>query len=166
MDVEIGRDRFEVVDGFFKRPRGWTFVEVADVSVDRDDNVYVFGRGNHPVMIFDKDGNFLDAWGEIGGEHYIGLPLPLRSAAGDLFGGVVAFRPRGAELAAFHALRNMIWVALGVGVVLALIAAALFIGGFIGNLVASKRRVPARPSVYATVQHRLEMERASRTTEP
>ena len=50
--------------------------------------------------------------------------------------------------------------------VLALIAAALFIGGFIGNLVASKRRVPARPSVYATVQHRLEMERASGTTEP
>jgi hypothetical protein len=50
--------------------------------------------------------------------------------------------------------------------VLALIAAALFIGGFIGNLVASKRRVPTRPSVYATVQRRLEMERASRTTEP
>jgi hypothetical protein len=50
--------------------------------------------------------------------------------------------------------------------VLALVAAALFIGGFIGNLVASKRRVPTRPSVYATVQRRLEMERASRTTEP
>jgi hypothetical protein len=50
--------------------------------------------------------------------------------------------------------------------VLALIAAALFIGGFIGNLVASKRRVPIRPSVYATVQRRLEMERASGTTEP
>lgn len=50
--------------------------------------------------------------------------------------------------------------------VLALTAAALFIGGFIGNLVASKRRVPTRPSVYATVQRRLEMDRASRTTEP
>jgi hypothetical protein len=50
--------------------------------------------------------------------------------------------------------------------VLALVAAALFIGGFIGNLVASKRRVPTRPSVYATVRRRLEMERASRTTEP
>jgi hypothetical protein len=50
--------------------------------------------------------------------------------------------------------------------VLALVAAALFIGGFIGNLVASKRRVPTRPSVYATVQRRLEMERASRATEP
>ena len=50
--------------------------------------------------------------------------------------------------------------------VLALIAAALFIGGFIGNLVASKRRVPPRPSVYATVQRRLEMERATGTKEP
>lgn len=74
MSVEVGRDRFEVVDGFFKRPKGWTFVEVADVSVDRDDNVFVFCRGNHPVMIFDKDGNFLDAWGEIGGEHYFTFP--------------------------------------------------------------------------------------------
>ena len=56
MDGDIGRDRYEVVEGFFKRPKGWTFVEVADVSVDADDNVYVFNRGNHPVMIFDRDG--------------------------------------------------------------------------------------------------------------
>jgi DNA-binding beta-propeller fold protein YncE len=73
MDVEIGRDRYEVVDGFFKRPKGWTFVEVADVGVDSDDNVYVFCRGAHPVMIFDKAGNFLDAWGEMG-EHYFAFP--------------------------------------------------------------------------------------------
>ena len=64
MDAAIGRNRYEVVDGFFKRPKGWTFVEGADVGIDRDDNVYVFCRGNHPVMIFDKEGNFLDAWGE------------------------------------------------------------------------------------------------------
>ena len=32
---------FAVVDGFFKRPRGWPFVEAADVAVDKDDNVYV-----------------------------------------------------------------------------------------------------------------------------
>ena len=67
MDVEIGRARYEVVDGFFRRPPGWTFVEVADVAVDRDDNVYVFCRGTHPVMIFDREGHFLDAWGEMGG---------------------------------------------------------------------------------------------------
>ena len=45
MDVEIGRDRYEVVEGFFQRPKGWTFVEVADVGMDRDDNVFVFCRG-------------------------------------------------------------------------------------------------------------------------
>lgn len=66
MDIEIGRDRYEVVDGFFKRPKGWTFIEVADVGVDGDDNVYVFCRGTHPVMIFDREGSFLDAWGEMG----------------------------------------------------------------------------------------------------
>ena len=66
MDIDIGRDRYEVVDGFFRRPKGWTFVDVADVAVDPDDNVYVFSRGTHPVMVFDRDGRFLDAWGEMG----------------------------------------------------------------------------------------------------
>ena len=74
MDVEIGRDRYEVVEGFFQRPKGWTFVEAADVAVDPDDNVYVFTRGNHPVMVFDKDGHFLDAWGELDGENYFTFP--------------------------------------------------------------------------------------------
>src|ERR1044071_6439471 len=54
MDVESGRDLYRPVDGFFKRPKGWTFIEVGDVAVDADDNVYVFCRGAHPVMIFDK----------------------------------------------------------------------------------------------------------------
>jgi hypothetical protein len=50
--------------------------------------------------------------------------------------------------------------------VIALIAAALFVGGFIGNLFASKRRrPPVRPSVYDTVQHRLERERAAEASE-
>ncbi len=70
MDVEIGRDRYEVVEGFFRRPKGWTFVEVADVAVDGDDNVFVFCRGTHPVMVFDKDGRFLDAWGEFSGAYF------------------------------------------------------------------------------------------------
>ena len=61
-----GKFRFQTVDGFFKRPRKWPYIDVADVAVDKDDNVYVFNRSSHPVMIFDKSGNFLDAWGEIG----------------------------------------------------------------------------------------------------
>jgi hypothetical protein len=45
--------------------------------------------------------------------------------------------------------------------VIALIAAALFVGGLIGNLFASRRRSPVRPSIYDTVQRRLEAERAA-----
>ena len=62
-----GAFRYKVVDGFFKRPRGWPFVEVADVAVDHDDNVYVFNRGPYAaVMVFDKSGEYLDGWGRIG----------------------------------------------------------------------------------------------------
>jgi hypothetical protein len=48
------------------------------------------------------------------------------------------------------------------GTVVALIAAALFAGGFVGNLFASKRRLPPRASVYDAVQRRLETDRASK----
>lgn len=65
--------RYEVVDGFFRRPKWWGFVEVADVDIDSQDNVYVFNRSSRPVMIFDKQGNFLDAWGEMS-PHYFTLP--------------------------------------------------------------------------------------------
>ena len=26
--------------------------------------MYVFSRGEHPIMVFDRDGNFLRSWGE------------------------------------------------------------------------------------------------------
>ena len=48
-----------------KLPRGsWSFKEVGGVGVDGSDNVYVFNRGDHPMIIFDRDGNFLRSWGE------------------------------------------------------------------------------------------------------
>lgn len=48
------------------------------------------------------------------------------------------------------------------GTVVALIAAALFAGGFVGNLFASKRRPPPRASVYDAVQRQLEADRAGK----
>lgn len=45
-------------------PDGWDLRDVAAVAVDRKDNVYVFNRGQHPMIVFDRDGNFLRAWGE------------------------------------------------------------------------------------------------------
>ena len=55
---------YEVLEGWEQLPEGWSFVEVAGVAVDSQDRVYVFNRGEHPMIIFDKDGRFLNAWGE------------------------------------------------------------------------------------------------------
>ena len=45
-------------------PPGYEWREVAAVAVDGNDNVYVFNRGEHPMMVFDKDGDFVKSWGE------------------------------------------------------------------------------------------------------
>ena len=38
-------------------PEGWDFVEVSGVGVDdANDRVYVFNRGEEPIIIFDREG--------------------------------------------------------------------------------------------------------------
>jgi DNA-binding beta-propeller fold protein YncE len=55
---------YEVVENWAKLPDGWGFKEVAAVGVDANDNVYAFNRGAHPMIVFDRQGNFLRSWGE------------------------------------------------------------------------------------------------------
>jgi NHL repeat len=64
MAIGPHRLEYEVLEGWERLPDGWSFVEVAGVAVDSRDRVYVFNRGAHPMIVFDKDGRFLDAWGE------------------------------------------------------------------------------------------------------
>jgi DNA-binding beta-propeller fold protein YncE len=56
---------YEANDNWAKVPAGWSWSEVAAVAVDGRDRVYVFNRGEHPVMVFDCDGTFLSAWSEL-----------------------------------------------------------------------------------------------------
>ena len=64
--VKLGSGQFtyEVVSGWEKLPPGYSWREVAGVAVDARDRVYVFNRGDHPMIVFDSEGNFLDSWGE------------------------------------------------------------------------------------------------------
>ena len=55
---------FEELADWGRLPAGWTFHEVVDVAVDAQDRVYVFTRGEHPLIIFEQDGSFVDSWGE------------------------------------------------------------------------------------------------------
>jgi DNA-binding beta-propeller fold protein YncE len=56
--------RYEALSRWEKLPPGWNFVEVAGAATDSQGRVYVFNRGEHPVIVFDRDGNFLTSWGE------------------------------------------------------------------------------------------------------
>ena len=58
------RFEYEVLEGWEQLPEGWSFTEVAGVAVDSKDQVYVFCRGEHPLIVFDKDGHFITAWSE------------------------------------------------------------------------------------------------------
>ena len=55
---------FEALEGWDRLPEGYAYVEVAGVACDSRDRVYVFNRGAYPVIVFDKEGRFLNAWGK------------------------------------------------------------------------------------------------------
>ncbi len=55
---------FEVNENWAKIPDEIVLGDCAAVGVDSRDNVYAFNRGDHPVAVFDKDGNLLRTWGE------------------------------------------------------------------------------------------------------
>ena len=59
-----GEHRYRVVENWAKLPDGWEFMDVGAVACDSKDRVYVFCRGEHPMIVFDRDGNFIKSWGE------------------------------------------------------------------------------------------------------
>jgi sugar lactone lactonase YvrE len=62
--LSAGGLSYEADDGWAKVPAGYEFPECAGVAVDASDNLYVFTRSEHPVLVFDKQGNFLRSMGE------------------------------------------------------------------------------------------------------
>src|SRR5689334_25249355 len=62
--VGSGDYTYRVAENWAKWPEDWRLHDVAAVGVDRNDNVYAFHRGDHPVVVFDRDGNVLRTWGE------------------------------------------------------------------------------------------------------
>jgi sugar lactone lactonase YvrE len=64
MPFGTGKYRYELVDGWAKYPQGDKMLDAVDIAIDAQDRVYVLTRGNHPVMIFDREGNLLSTWGE------------------------------------------------------------------------------------------------------
>ena len=47
-------------------PDGWNYREATALALDSHDNLYVFNRGSHPIIVLGPDGNVLKTWGEGG----------------------------------------------------------------------------------------------------
>jgi hypothetical protein len=62
--VGSGAYTYRAEEGWGQLPPGWAFGDVAAVGTDKNDNVYVFNRSEHPMVVFDRAGNFLRSWGE------------------------------------------------------------------------------------------------------
>ena len=59
-----GQFTYRAVEGWAKWPEDWNLHDVAAVGVDANDRVYAFHRGDHPIVVFDREGNVLRTWGE------------------------------------------------------------------------------------------------------
>jgi hypothetical protein len=72
--IQIGRDpmtvmlgsewTFEAEESWAKIPDEIVLGDCAAVGVHSKDNVYAFNRGDHPIAVFDSEGNLLRTWGE------------------------------------------------------------------------------------------------------
>ena len=61
--VGEGQYTYEVVRDFFKMPPGEALGVVSRAATDSQDRVYVFQRKDPPVLVFDRTGKYLGAWG-------------------------------------------------------------------------------------------------------
>jgi hypothetical protein len=57
-----GEHRYRVVESWAKLPDRWNLTDVASVAVDSKDRIYVFNRGAHPMVVLDREGNFIRSW--------------------------------------------------------------------------------------------------------
>ncbi len=60
----IGFPDYRPVPGWPALPVDVELGAVSAVATDGADRVYVFHRGRHPILVFDRDGKFLRSWGD------------------------------------------------------------------------------------------------------
>ena len=61
--VGTGKYTFELIEDWAKLPDGWVLGQTGIVT-DSQDRVYLFNRSDHPLIVLDRDGNFITSWGE------------------------------------------------------------------------------------------------------
>jgi|KNS12BottometaT_FD_k123_93501_1 DNA-binding beta-propeller fold protein YncE len=60
----IGDFRYNFVENWAKLPSGMSFKECPGVAIDSNDNVFILTRGEEPIIVLDRDGNFVRSFGK------------------------------------------------------------------------------------------------------
>lgn len=61
--IGSGKYTYELVSDWARLPEGQEFGMVSALATDSQDRVYVFQRADPAIVIFDRDGSYLDSWG-------------------------------------------------------------------------------------------------------
>jgi DNA-binding beta-propeller fold protein YncE len=61
--IGTGKYTYSVIQDWAKLPPGESFAMVSAVATDSQDRVYAFQRKDPPIVVFDRDGNYLSSWG-------------------------------------------------------------------------------------------------------
>ena len=61
--VGAGKFTYTYIQDWAKMPAGQSLASVSAIATDSQDRVYAFQRTEPPVVIFDREGNFVNSWG-------------------------------------------------------------------------------------------------------
>ena len=61
--VGTGKFTYTYIQDWANLPAGQSFGTVSAIATDSQDRVYAFQRAEPPVLVFDRNGNFLNSWG-------------------------------------------------------------------------------------------------------
>ncbi len=61
--VGAGKFTYTYIQDWAKMPAGQSLGTVSAIATDSQDRVYAFQRAEPPVVIFDRNGEFLSSWG-------------------------------------------------------------------------------------------------------
>ena len=64
MSFGSGKYTYSLVKGWGMVAAGWTWGEIVGLAVDAQDRVFVASRSQHPLAVFDTEGNLLETWGD------------------------------------------------------------------------------------------------------
>src|ERR1700692_2021320 len=56
--------KFRVVPDFFKIPSDMIMAEAVGVAINSKGHIFILNRGNHPILEFTTEGDFVSSFGE------------------------------------------------------------------------------------------------------